>query len=166
MDDRITLSQLADQTEALAQVMETWLEDLKNNTPKPADLAKNFFYVKEEYDRMEKARKRIYAVKDTLDKFLLPNVLEANGTDMIRVPEIARSFSIRMMSSASMLDKERGFEWLREQGHGDLIQETVNAGTLSSFFRNLLLEEGIEPPDDIFKVSTYKSMSVNKYTPK
>ena len=49
---------------------------------------------------------------------------------------------------------------------GDMIQETVNAGTLSAFIRNMILEQGIDPPEDIVKVSTYSTTSMVKYRPK
>ena len=62
--------------------------------------------------------------------------------------------------------KDKGFKWLRENGLGDLISETVNAGTLASAMRNMILDQGIEPPDDVIKVTTYKATSINKYTPK
>lgn len=130
------------------------------------ETARMLFAVKTAHEDLDKATKGLYHVKDALDKNILPAKLEAAGVDLIRVPELARSFSVNEKTSASFIDKERGFDWLREIGQGDLIQETVNAGTLSTFIRNLQMEQGIDPPDDIVKVSTYKTISVTKYTPK
>ena len=101
-----------------------------------------------------------------LDKHLIPLRLKDAGLDLIRVAAVARSFYVVTKTSATMLDKVRGFDWLRANGQGDIIQETVNAGTLSAFCRSLILEQGIEPPSDIIKVSTYDTTSMTKYRPK
>lgn len=150
-----------------AAELEAWLELVKNDKTVPLeDLVTALFLLKQHYDDLDKAVKRFYHVKDALDKFLVPERLAEAGLDQIRVPEIARSFSILDKMSASMVDKEKGFEWLRANGLGDLISETVNAGTLASAMRNMILDQGIDPPPEIIKVTSYKATSVNKYTPK
>ncbi len=162
-----TMRGMADALASLAIDGENWLEDVKNNkTIKPSVLAIALFSLKEAHKRLDETVTRFYHVHNALDKKILPERLDEAGLDSIRVPEIARSFSIRDNTTASMLDKEKGFGWLRSIGQGDLIQETVNAGTLASFCRNLLLDQGIEPPEDVIKVNNYKSISINKYTPK
>lgn len=147
------------------------LEDLLNiakmNKRIPlSTLGVAYFNTKDAYDAADKQVKRVYHFQDALNKFLLPERMREGGTDGFRVPEIARSFSIVEKTSASFIDKEKGLEWLREIGQGDMIQETVNAGTLASFCRNMLLEEGREPPEDVVKVSTYSTTSMTKYRPK
>jgi len=64
--------------------------------------------------------------------------------------------------SCSMLDKLTGMDWLRTNGHGDLIQETVNSSTLGAFARNLTEESGYELPSDIFKTSVMTFTSITK----
>lgn len=161
------MEQITNSLLAIAINGENWLGEVKaNKAIKPADIAIALFSLKEAYSKLDETTKRLYHVHNTLDKNVLPERLIEADLDAIRVPEIARSFSLRDNTTASMLDKERGFEWLRSIGQGDLIQETVNAGTLASFCRNMLLEQGVEPPADIIKVNTYKSVSINKYTPK
>jgi hypothetical protein len=61
-----------------------------------------------------------------------------------------------------MLDKERGFTWLRENEHEGLITETVNSITLSAFAKEMLEVNGTELPDDIFKVGTQAYTSITK----
>lgn len=154
------LTDLADRSEEYLKKVE---DDL---SLKPADMAKAYWAVCNLHDDLKKQLTRLYHVMNALDKAVLPKLFEHHGLDMVRIPELGRSFSIRQMTTASMLDKEQAMEWLRENGHGDLIQETVNAGTLASFIRNMILEEGIEPPEELFKVSTYKTIGSNKYNPK
>lgn len=136
-----------------------------DGTVKPSTLAEFYFHVHALHEQADNAVKKLYHVKDFLNKSLIPQRLKDAGLDAIRVPAVARSFSIVTKTSATMVDKERGLEWLREQGQGEMIQETVNAGTLSAFCRNLILERGIDPPDDIIKVSTYDTLSMVKYKP-
>ncbi len=158
-----TLEFMAD----LAQRSEDYLKQVEEDlTLKPADLAKTYWLVSELHDSLKKQLTRLYHVVNAMDKAVLPRLFEHHGVDMVRIPELGRSFSIRQMTTASMLDKEGAMAWLRNNGHGDLIQETVNAGTLASFIRNLQLEQGIDPPEELFKVNSYKTIGSNKYTPK
>jgi len=164
----MTLEELIQNTREVADNAESWLDNTKgaNEPIQPAKLAKHYWYLKENYDRLKKELTRIYHVVDAVDKHLLPEAFDAAGTDLIRIPELGRSFSVKTMMSASMKDKEAGAQWLRDQGHGDLVQETVNAGTLASFMRSYILDEGMEPPEDIFKVTTYNKTNTTKYNPK
>jgi hypothetical protein len=57
--------------------------------------------------------------------------------------------------------KEAAFEWLRENGLGELITETVNASTLSAQARKML-EDGTELDADIFNVSVFPTTSITK----
>lgn len=158
---------LAAQINEVASDIDKLGEELRNsNSVEPAELVEVYFYLKEQYDAADKSLKRVYHVNDMLNKHLIPERLMGAGLDGIRVPSIARSVSIITKTSASMTDKEKGFEWLRSIGQGDLIQETVNAGTLAAFCRNLVLEQGIDPPADIVKVSTYNTTGLTKYRPK
>lgn len=149
-----------------AEKIEAWLSEARESKTSVKDLAVAMFMVKGTYDLLDPAVKRLYHVANSLDKGVIPSRFEEEGLDQIRVPEIARSFSIRQGVSASMVDKEKGMEWLREMGAEDLIQQTVNSGTLAAYCKNLLTDQGIEPPPDVIKVTTYNSISVTKYNPK
>lgn len=140
--------------------------DAIRDEKKTTDAARALFYLKQAHKDLDDARKQFYHLVDFLEKGVVPEMLENDGVDMVRIPDIGRSFSKQNKMSASFIDKDAGFEWLRGQGHGDIITETVNAQTLSAFVRNLILEEGIDPPEDIVKVSQYNTTSMTKYTPK
>lgn len=122
--------------------------------------------LKEAYDALDAARKRVYKQKDRMDKGIVPAKLESAGTDKVRIPGLAKSFYILPKMSASFIDKDAGFKWLQDQGAEDLIQPTVNASTLSSYVKNLINEEGIDPPEDIVKLNMYNTTGMSKYTPK
>ena len=154
------LTKIADAAEALKE------EGRRDQALSPAHLGYALYQIREMHELLDKQVKRVYHVKDALDKSVLPERMRAAGIDGFKLPEVARSFSIIEKTSASFVDKEAGLEWLRKIGQGDMVQETVNAGTLAAFCRNLLLEQGIEPPADVVKLSTYSTMSMVKYRPK
>jgi len=144
----------------------TFVGDAEHGKVRLKDLASGFFTIKTKYTEVDKALTEVSSNVERLNKGVLPKALHEADLDMIRVPEIGRSFSIRTNYSATMLDREAAMGWLRDTGNESLIQETVNAGTLASFCRAMILEQGQEPPPELIKVTTYDSMSINKYTPK
>jgi hypothetical protein len=169
-----TLQQLVDDAQYISsRLLDTlneikeWYEGAKEDGNASVEsLAVALYQIAQVHEAIDGNKSVAYNVKSSLEKHLLPERLEAQGLDMIRVPSIARSFSIRNNLSATMVDKDLAFAWLRELGQGDIITETVNAGTLGAFCRNLLLEVGTEPPPEAVKLTPYKSISVVKYTPK
>lgn len=149
-----------------AELLTDSLKDLNAESGDLVPLAVWYEAAKAEHERLDKLAKRMYHVKNQLEKSILPKAMDNCDLDSFRSPELGRSYFRQTKMSGTFLDKEKGYQWLRDNGHGDIITETVNAGTLSSFLSNLINEEGIEPPDDIVKVSTYDTTTSRKYTPK
>lgn len=130
------------------------------------DACEIYINLKTGYDELDKARKRIYASLDKMNKQVIPTKLEASGVDKIQIPELARSFYISTKYSASMPDREVGYAWLRDNGYGDVIGETVNAGTLASLCKSMVLDDGVDVPADIIDFKSYNTTGSSKYTPK
>lgn len=82
----------------------------------------------------------------------LPSAMDRRNTLML--DHEAGKVSLAMRTSASIMPemKQRAFDWLRKNGHSDLIIETVNAQTLGATARELI-EAGGELPDDLFKTT-------------
>jgi len=125
------------------------------------------------FDAMKTANKTIDEARssfggsfETFNKGKMPEFLDNLGTDMVRVPELARSFYTTTQISATVCDKDRAFEWLKENGGEALIQPTVNASTLKSFVKSKFEEDGIEPPEDTIRLNTYRTIGSSKYTVK
>lgn len=131
-----------------------------------SDLAKYYFALKAVYEDLDAARKRMYHLVDKLNKFTIPERLEREDLDKIQVPDIARSFYILPKVSAKVQDKDKLKDWLVARGDGDLVQETVNAGTLAAHLRKLLEDQGVEAPVDVVVLNTYNTTGMSKYTPK
>ena len=107
--------------------------------------------------------KKISALKkhvDTLSYEILPTMFQNQNVKTIKLDDVGR-VTVNVRWSASMLDKERGMEWLRTSGNEGLIIETVNAMTLASFAKTETLA-GKPLPDHLFKVGTAQHMSITK----
>ena len=132
------------------------------------ELAVNFHHLKTAYKAMDTARKKIGVHVDRVNKAVFPERLENEGLDKFQVPELGQSFYTLVKYSASIVPDARddAFDWLRDNGAESLITETVNAGTLASHFRKLVLDEGIDPPEELFKFGSYNTTGSSKYTPK
>lgn len=124
-------------------------------------LIKDFDWIRNTYDNLDDNRKLIFGLIEKLSRETIPAKMDAQDITSIKIDGVGR-VSLGTRVSVSMLDKQAGMEWLRENGHGDIIQETVNASTLSAFSKSLLEEEGVELPDDKFKTSTMRYTSITK----
>ena len=91
---------------------------------------------------------------------VLPTMFENQNVKTIKLENIGR-VTVNVRWSAMMLDKEQGMQWLRETGNEGLIQETVNAMTLSSFAKAEILA-GKSLPETLFKVGTAQHISITK----
>ena len=125
-----------------------------------------FYHLKELAKSVNDEVKRLNKVVERFNKGVIPEAIEESGMDLVRVPDVARSFYPLVKHSASMVNKVKAFEWLRGQGAESLIVETVNASTLSAYLKDMLENQGIEPPEDIIRLSTYRITGMSKYTPK
>lgn len=163
-DIETRLVEISRQVEETAKDLDVLVQALEKSPP--AEVATAYWMISEAYDLLDTRRKQVYALQDNLNKYTVPTVLQKFDMDLIRVPELKRSFYITPKYSASILDKERAYVWLRANGLGEIITETVNAGTLSKALHDLVADTGKDAPLDIFELKTYNVTGSSKYTPK
>lgn len=120
------------------------------------------------YQHLRTATERIKEARDALDKLenllsheQIPNIFKEVGVKTVNIIGLGR-VTVSYRWGCSMLDKEEGMNWLRDNGQESLIIETVNSSTLAAFARNMLEEEGKGLPEDIFKTSLYPFTSITK----
>mgnify|MGYP006422376637 CR=1 FL=1 len=154
-----------DELDQFVQRVESVLEQVEKEC-ELTDLLVAYRSISEVYDRLDKQRKTLYKIKDRYDKQVIPQRMFDSDTAKVSVDSIGVSFYPLTKYSASVKDKEQGFEWLRSQGLDSLITETVNASTLASTFKEMILEQGVEPPEDLFNFTTYHITGQSKFTPK
>jgi len=109
--------------------------------------------------QIKEAREALGQIEEKLSREQVPDVMRAHNIKNITIEGVGR-VTLGRRWSASMPDKEAGFEWLRGNGHGGVIQETVNAQTLGALAKEMN-EEGEELPAPTFttNVMTYTSIT-------
>lgn len=111
--------------------------------------------LKREITALESTIKTLKERYDHLRKVLIPEMMEklgmvtADGKGSFTLASGAR-IALRNDTYASYLkqDQDKVFAWLRSNGLGDIIKETVHASTLRSMATELL-SEGKELPPEI-----------------
>lgn len=124
-----------------------------------------FFIVGQMYDSLSDMKKGYNALYDNFSQEYVPDTLRKQGVRniTIEIPGVGnRRFQMSNRWACSIINKDVGFQWLRENGLGDLIKPTVNASTLAATAKNMSEEYGKEMPPDIFKTSINTFTSVVK----
>lgn len=111
--------------------------------------------------RIKEAREALNDLEEDLSRVKVPEVMKEHNVKTIHIEDVGR-VTVSYRFSCSMLDKEAGINWLRANGHGGIVIETVNSSTLASFAKSLLEDEGKDMPESIFKTGTSPYTSITK----
>ncbi len=125
------------------------------------DACRLFFHIDVHYDLLDAARKAIGAQLEFMSREVIPDVMTERGVRNVTLEDVERQFIKSVRTTASMVDKEEALGWLVDNGYSDLITETVNSSTLSSFAKQYLEETQRDLPD-CFKVSAMTVTQVRK----
>ena len=122
-------------------------------------IIKHYDYLRQATALIKESREALEQIEMKLSREQVPEALRAQHIRTITVEGVGR-VSLGTRWSASMPDKEAGFEWLRGNGHGGVIFETVNAQTLGALAKELS-NEGTELPAPTFttNIMTYTSIT-------
>lgn len=128
---------------------------------KVGDIADIYVMVGRAYETIDEARKLLLKYKEHLSYEVIPEMFEREN---LKTMNTASGYRVTVSArlSASILDQPRAFAWLRENELGDIIKETVHAGTLSAQLKDMMQQDNIDPPEDLFKISTMPVTSVTK----
>ena len=131
-------------------------------------LADRLRELRDERDDMERVVKDIVAEIEATEQRLAEAMIDSETQNFTRA---GRMFCLTTKTRASAIAgaKESLFAALRENGFGDLVYETVNANTLSSFVKEQLAEHEERLPewlDGLVKVFEQTGISVRKTTKK
>ena len=124
------------------------------------DIADRLKAAKDEKKELESKVKELGAAIDELDHELSDAMAEA---ELDKFTRNGNTFYLnsRLFASPQAGRKDALFSALREQGFGDLIQETVNANTLASFVKEQKSQNNDEIPEWLDNVvSSYEKISV------
>ena len=124
------------------------------------EIIKHYDQIRQATALIKESREILSQLEEKLSREQVPEVLRAHNIRSISVEGVGR-VSISTRWSASMPDKFAGFEWLRANEHGGIIQETVNAQTLGALAKELN-EEGLELPSPTFTTNIMSYTSITK----
>lgn len=98
---------------------------------------------------------------ETFRKETMPHILEAAGVTHVPLSEGFRvGMSSQVFASIKPGQKTAAYDWLRSNGLGDLITDTVNSSTLSAALRKKIEDDNEEPPADLFGMAIINNTSV------
>lgn len=157
------IDKIRDASVALGEVSIALSADADKMKEMPVEDALRFFFALDAaYTQLDTVRKQFYQTHAHLKNTALPDMMESKGVKTISLDDVGKRFTTNNRLSASMVDKDEAIKWLKENNKADLVQETVNSGTLSSFAKTYMEDEGMELPSDMFKISTSRYISMTK----
>lgn len=122
---------------------------------------------------MNDMRIKLDAAKDVKTKYqkkydalrlnIVPPLMDDEDITSITIDGIGRvGLTSDIYASIVSGEKEKAFSWLRENRHGDAIQETVNSGTLKALLKGIIKKGEEVIPEDVFKVTPFSRASITK----
>lgn len=92
----------------------------------------------------------------------IPSTMDEDGIDRINVTGVGRvSLTADMHVSVKADQKTAFFEWLRDNGRGDLLQENINPSTLKATVKGMF-RNGEEIPENLLNVSPFTRASITR----
>jgi hypothetical protein len=125
------------------------------------DLVRFYADMREELESMASTISELNKLDKDLSYTRVPACFDAHGIQNIRIPGYGL-VGLNRRWSCSILDKPKGYKYLRDNGQGGMIIETVNALSLGAWAREEVEDKGIEPPDDVFKTSVARYVSLTR----
>lgn len=148
---------------ALVRLAGLVLEDTNREVDRNdhVSLIRHFNKVRVTTEQVKEARKALDQIEERLSREQVPDAMRAAKVKTITVIDVGR-VTVAQRYACSIIDKDGGYKWLRDNGHGGLISETVNSSTLAGFAKNLVEVEGKELPEQYFKTSLNPYTSITK----
>jgi|GEM_PF-5192136 len=149
----------------LSEDLDIAIKDMAKDGDLP-EACRGYKALDDAYKGMDTSRKAVYAQLESISRQVIPELLaEAGVTNItVQIGDLSYRFGKSQRVNFSILPekKETAFDWLRANGGDAIIQETVNAGTLSTFGKDFLKAKGMDLPDNLFAMSTLIYTSVTK----
>lgn len=160
------------QLDQLSQLLISVGEMVRNDTEavlktrNHVDVIKHYAAVRDATVQIKFAREVIADIEDSLSKVYIPEIInEMRETTGEKPPfniEGVGRVSVANRFSASIIDKENGYKWLRDTDNDSLITETVNSSSLAAFAKSYSEDEGRDLPSEYFKVGIMQYTSITK----
>jgi hypothetical protein len=118
--------------------------------------------VKEELDVAKGIKTRAQEKFDFLRLNRLPDLMDEEGISNVTIDDVGRvTLTSDVYASIPAAKRQDAYDWFKNNGHGDLIKETVNAGTFKAFAKGCI-KKGEELPEHLFKITPFSRASITK----
>lgn len=160
------MSEATERLKALADQLAPIVDELTRevNVAREQDhitLIRYFDEFRHAADVFSDAKKALTELEKDVSSVYIPDAMFTAGVKTVNVVGVGR-VTVSYKFGCSMLDKEAGMDWLKRNGLGGIIIETVNASVMAATAKKMIQEEGKDLPDNIFKVSTNPYTSITK----
>jgi len=118
------------------------------------DLGREMEKVRKALDTAKDKKTKIQKQYDYLTKNALPRVMEEAGISSFKLKS-GKGILVKdeMYVSSRKEQQPELFQWMRDNGNGDLVIETINSSTLKSFIGKSI-KDGKEYPSELINVVT------------
>lgn len=125
-------------------------------------LLKAFKLLDDQITEMSMLQTELKKVFDKLDKKTLPEMFQRLEIDSIKIGGYNFILSTNLFASIPEAKHQKGFDWLKDNGYGALIKETVHARSLASVVKSYIETTAVEPPDDVMTIHRQTAISIRK----
>lgn len=114
------------------------------------------------YDALKEQEKAVNAEYDELRLRLIPELMSEMNIRTVTYEGIGRiQLAADVYATIPTDHKQAAYNWLADNGFGDLVQPTVNASTLKAWCKEQL-KGGTDLPEDLFRVTPFTRASIVK----
>jgi hypothetical protein len=146
-------------------VLRVQLSELKALGPSTvlAPVATHYKNIADLEEAIQECKVMAYNMKEHLRFTVLPTLFEQNSVKNVTTLNGYRIAIDTSDISVSVPPENKGlaYDWLHDQGYGDIITSTINSSTLKATIKSML-RENMPVPEDVFKITPYVKLSVTK----
>lgn len=118
--------------------------------------------LKQNVDDFNKAKVGWQKAYDYLTISVVPDRMDEDDIGTIKINNVGRlQLGSDIRCSVPSDKKEDLKDWLKENGHGSMISDTINSSTLKAFVREMM-KENKPYPKDLLKIEPYSRATVVK----
>lgn len=118
--------------------------------------------LRDQIEALEETTKELRRVYNYIRTNALPSRMETEGLELFRAPGIGRvSLRAELWAGIRSDVKNMAYQWMRDNGHGDIIVPYIHPSTFKAFAKDCL-KQGIELPEDLFRIDPYTIAVITK----
>ena len=126
------------------------------------DLAKKYVEIKEKLNDAKNKKTVLQKEFDHIRLNLIPDIMDEEDIKNVTYDEIGTLILTSDIYASIPADqRDNAYTWLKENKHGGLIKDAINAQTLKAFLKGQI-KKGIELPVKFFKITPFTRASIKK----